>query len=150
MRSMRFTIPLIIAALAMINVGCGEFYAYTPAGVSHHSDRFGHDTGKIEKEINNSFDKMSERFNLMIERYMGLKISNIVAGLLQRNDLDEEDLLAFFDESEIEQEERDILLEEYNLLMDALLKYAEENDLPTEPLEDRAQKDREAIKGDDS
>lgn len=150
MCSMRSKIQwvLMIATLAIVNVGCGKYYAYTPAGVSHNTDRFGHDTGKIEKEINESFDKMSERFNLMVERYMGLKIGNLVSDLLQRNDLDEEDLQAFFDESDINDEERDIVLKEYELLMAALMKYAKKNGLPTEPLEDRAQKDRKAIKDD--
>lgn len=116
-----------VLALGLSSVGCGKLYNYTPAGVNHNSDRFGRSTGKIEKEINSSFDKVSERFNLIVQRYLGLKISKIIADLLARNDLEMEDLEAFLDESRVEGENRALVLEEYRILM-AEAKLEEEVD----------------------
>lgn len=126
-----------VLALGLSSVGCGKLYNYTPAGVNHNSDRFGRDTGKIEKEINSSFDKVSERFNLIVQRYLGLKISKIIADMLARNDLELEDLEAFLDDSRVEGENRSLVLEEYRILMaEAELEEEAEGTIFEEPLKD--------------
>lgn len=110
---------------ALMTVGCGEVYNYSPAGVSHNSDKFGKSTGKIDKEINKSLAKMNARFNLVIQRYLGLKMSKIIKDMLERSNLEQEDLDIFLDEGEVEGEERAEVVREYHNLMAAKAEHAE-------------------------
>lgn len=121
MREIRMTVLRSAAwlALALLTIGCGGVYDYSPAGVSHNSDKFGKSTGQIDKEINKSLQKMTDRFNLVIKRYLGLKISKVIADMLERNNLEQEDLDLFLDEGEVEGEERAEVYREYHLLMAA-------------------------------
>lgn len=109
---------------ALMTVGCGEMYTYSPAGVSHNSDKFGKSTGKIDKEINKSLEKMNAKFNLVVQRYLGLKMSKLIADMLARSDLEQEDLDLFLDEGEVEGEERAEVVQEYKNLMAAKAEQA--------------------------
>lgn len=139
MREIRMTVLRSAAwlALALLTIGCGGVYDYSPAGVSHNSDKFGKSTGQIDKEINKSLQKMTDRFNLVIKRYLGLKISKVIADMLERNNLEQEDLDLFLDEGEVEGEERAEVYREYHLLMAA--SEAQQAEDQAEQAEDQAQ-----------
>lgn len=121
MRQMRQMILRTAAWLmvALMTISCGEVYDYSPAGVSHNSDKFGKSTGKIDKEINKSLKSMTDRFNLIVQRYLGFKISKAIKEMLDRSNLEQEDLDLILDESEVKGEERALIVKEYHLLMAA-------------------------------